>query len=86
LALVFFDKLLNEPGFVDKYESMLRSAFDKPAPEIVLERTGVDMMDPAILVSGFAFIRDRTHELRDLYAQLGISLDNPEYPDKSPGH
>ncbi len=86
LALVFFDKILNEPGFVDKYESMLRSAFDKPAPEIVLERTGVDMMDPDILASGFAFIRGRTDELRDLYAQLGISVENPEYPDKTPGH
>ncbi|MFC1799734.1 M3 family oligoendopeptidase [Candidatus Eisenbacteria bacterium] len=81
LALVFFDKLLNEPGFVDKYESMLRSGFDEPAPEIILETTGVDMMDPDILASGFAFIKDRTDELSDLYAQLGIEVENPEYPE-----
>lgn len=81
LALVFFDNLLNEPGFVENYQSMLRSPFDKPAPEIIMETTGVDMMDPGILASGFAFIRDRTEELRGLYAQLGIPVENPEYPD-----
>jgi len=66
---------------VDKYESMLRSAFDEPAPQIILETTGVDMMDPDILASGFAFIKDRTDELRGLYAQLGIEVENPEYPE-----
>jgi oligoendopeptidase F len=81
LALVFFDKLLNEPGFVEDYQSMLRAAFDRPAPEIILERTGVDMMDPNVLASGFAFIKERTEELRDLYAQLGIDVEHPEYPD-----
>lgn len=81
LALVFFDLLINDPGFVDDYQSMLRAAFDKPAPEIIKERTGIDMMDPNLLASGFAFIKDRTEELRDLYAQLGIDVEHPEYPE-----
>jgi oligoendopeptidase F len=75
LALVFADKIINEDGFVDKYQSLLRAGFDRPAPEIVLERTGVDMLDPAVLASGFEFVEQKTEELRDLYRQLGVSVD-----------
>jgi len=67
LALVFFDKILNEPGFVDRYISMLRSGFDKPAPEIIRETTGVDMLDPEVLSSGFNFIEAKIEELKSLY-------------------
>jgi oligoendopeptidase F len=75
LALVFADKIINQEGFVDKYQSLLRAGFDKPAPEIVKERTGIDMLDPTVLTSGFAFIEQKTDELRDLYRQLGIEVD-----------
>jgi oligoendopeptidase F len=75
IALVFFDKILNEPGFVDKYISLLRSGFDMPAPEMVMKKTGVDVLNPALLTSGFAFLEDKTQELRELYAQIGITTD-----------
>ncbi len=67
LALVFFDRILNQPGFVEKYVAMLKSPFDKPAPEIILEKTGVDMLDPDVLASGFDFIESKIEELRSLY-------------------
>jgi oligoendopeptidase F len=72
LGLVFFDKILNEPGFVDKYQAMLRSGFDKPGPEVIQQATGIYLLDPALLSSGFAFIQEKTEELRQLYEQLGI--------------
>jgi oligoendopeptidase F len=75
LALVFADKIINEEGFVDRYQSLLRAGFDKPAPEMVKERTGVDMMDPAVLASGFNFIEEKTEELRGLYRELGIDVE-----------
>lgn len=75
MALVFADKILNEEGFVDKYQSLLRAGFDKPAPEIVKERTGVDMLDPQVLASGFMFIEEKIAELRDLYRDLGIDTN-----------
>jgi oligoendopeptidase F len=75
LALVFVDKIINEEGFVDRYQSLLRAGFDKPAPEIVKERTGVDMLDPAVLASGFSLIEQKIDELRDLYRKQGINVD-----------
>jgi oligoendopeptidase F len=75
LSLVFLDKILNEPGFVVKYQSLLRAGFDKPAPQIIKERTGVEMLDPAVLASGFALIEEKTRELRHLYQQMGIQVD-----------
>jgi oligoendopeptidase F len=75
MALVFVDKIINEDGFVDKYQSLLRAGFDKPAPEIVKERTGVDMLDPMVLASGFSFIEEKTDELRDLYRRIGIDVE-----------
>jgi oligoendopeptidase F len=75
MALVFADKIINEEGFVDKYQSLLRAGFDKPAPEIVKERTGVDMLDPVVLTSGFEFIEQKTDELRNLYSDLGIDVE-----------
>ncbi len=75
MALVFADKIIHEDGFVDEYQSLLRAGFDRPAPEIVKERTGVDMLDPAVLTSGFEFIEQKTDELRDLYRRLGIAVD-----------
>lgn len=75
LALVFADKIINEEGFVDRYQSLLRAGFDKPAPQVVEERTGVDMLDPGVLASGFAFIEQKTDELRGLYRDLGIEVD-----------
>jgi oligoendopeptidase F len=75
LALVFADKIMHEKGFVDKYQDLLRAPFDRPAPEIIKERTGVDMMDPALLTTGFTFIEQKVAELKDLYRQLGIDVD-----------
>ncbi|MFH1312768.1 MAG: M3 family metallopeptidase [Candidatus Eisenbacteria bacterium] len=75
IALVLFDKIINEPGFVDKYVSLLKSGFDMPAPEMAMEKTGVDVLDPALLTSGFAFLEEKTQELRDLYARIGITTD-----------
>jgi oligoendopeptidase F len=75
IALVLFDKILNEPGFVDKYAGLLKSAFDLPAPEMFMETTGVDVLNPALLTSGFAFLEEKTQELRDLYAEIGIAAD-----------
>ncbi len=70
LALVFFDKLLNEPGFVPKYIDMLKSGFDRPAPQLILEKTGVDPLDPGLLTSGFNFIENLIKELSSLYSQM----------------
>ena len=75
MALVFADKIINEDGFVDKYQSLLSAGFDKPAPELIKERTGVDMLDPMVLASGFKLIEDKTDELRDLYHRIGIDVD-----------
>jgi oligoendopeptidase F len=72
MALAFFDRILNEEGFVDRYLSMIRSGFDRPAPEIINDTTGLDMLDPAVLESGFQFLEEKTRELDDLYKQLGI--------------
>jgi oligoendopeptidase F len=72
LAVVFFDKILNEGGFVEKYLAMLRAGFDRPAPDIISNTTGVDMLDPAVLQSGFRFLEKMTEELRLLYEDLGI--------------
>ncbi len=67
LAIVFVEKILNEPGFVDKYISMLEAGFDRPAPEVILENTGMDMLDPQVLTSGFNFIEGKIKELESLY-------------------
>jgi oligoendopeptidase F len=75
MALVFADKIINEDGFVSKYQSLLRAGFDRPAPEIVKERTGVDMLDPMVLASGFRFIEQKTEELRGLYRSIGIEVE-----------
>jgi oligoendopeptidase F len=75
LSLVFFDKILNEPGFVDKYQAMLRSDFSRPTPDVIKETTGVYMLDPTLLASGFAFLEEKTEELRQIYAQLGIDVE-----------
>jgi oligoendopeptidase F len=75
MALVFFDKIINEEGFVGRYQSLLRSGFDAPAPEIVKQKTGVDMLDPTLLTSGFNFIESKTDELRELYRRMGIEVD-----------
>jgi oligoendopeptidase F len=75
LALVFADRILHQEGFVEKYQSLLRSGFDEPAPELVKEQTGIDMLDPNILTSGFNFIEEKTNELRDLYRLQGVSMD-----------
>ncbi len=72
LALVLFDRILNEPGFVDSYVGMLKAGFDKSAPEVIRQTTGIYMLDPEVLASGFAFIEQRIEELRQLYKQLGI--------------
>ena len=72
MALAFFDRILNEEGFTDRYLSMMRSGFDRPAPEIIKDTTGLDMLDPAILKSGFRFLEEKTAELDGLYQQLGI--------------
>jgi oligoendopeptidase F len=75
LSLVFFDKILTEPGFVDKYQAMLRSQFDRPTPDVIKETTGIYMLDPTLLSSGFAFLEDKIEELKQLYGQLGIEVD-----------
>ena len=70
ISVVLLDKLLNERGFNDKYVSLLRADFSKPAPQILKETTGVDIHDPAILESGFEFLRQKTEELRAIYQKL----------------
>lgn len=70
LALVFFDKILNEPGFVTKYVEMLKAGFDRPAPQLILEKTGIDPLDPQLLTSGFMFIEKLIGELRSLYSGM----------------
>ncbi|MGD9401483.1 MAG: M3 family metallopeptidase [bacterium] len=72
LAMVFTEKILTEPGFVDKYIALLESGFDSPAPEIVKETTGVDMFDPDVLSSGFTMLEDKIAELQALYREMGI--------------
>jgi oligoendopeptidase F len=70
IAMVMFDKILNERGFVDKYVRLLDSQFDRPAPEILKETTGIDIHDPGILTAGFDSLKQRTEELRMLYRKL----------------
>jgi len=72
LSMIFVERILNEPGFVDKYIALLRSGFDKPAPEVIEETTGVDMFDPKVLSSGFEMLEDKIAELRALYREAGI--------------
>jgi oligoendopeptidase F len=75
LAIVNLDRILHEPGFVDKYVQLLRADFDRPAPQILMETTGLDLHDPTILASGFEFLRQQTEELRQLYKQMGVQVD-----------
>jgi oligoendopeptidase F len=70
LALVLMERIAGEPGFTDRYAAMLRSGFDRPAPELIRETTGVDMLDPAVLRSGFSWMEDKIAELEELYARL----------------
>lgn len=70
IAMVMFDKIMNERGFVDKYVKLLGSQFDRPAPEFLKETTGVDIHDPAVLAAGFESLKQRTEELRMLYRKL----------------
>ncbi len=70
ISMVLFDRILNRRDFVGKYVSLLRADFDRPAPEILKETTGVDIHDPAILASGFDFLEQKTLELRSLYEKL----------------
>ena len=72
LSMVFTDKILNEPGFVDKYIALLQSGFDRPAPEVIMETTGIDMFDPEVLSSGFRMLEDKIAELQALYKEMGI--------------
>ena len=75
IALVFMERIIEEPRFVDKYLSLLRSPFDKPAPELIKEKTGVDMLDASVLSSGFRLLESKIEELASLYRQLGINLE-----------
>lgn len=75
LSLVILDKILNERGFVKKYARLLEAQFDKPAPEMLKETTGLDLNDPAILASGFDFLRQQTLELERIYQKLGVEVD-----------
>ncbi|HVP58462.1 MAG TPA: M3 family metallopeptidase [bacterium] len=70
IAMVMFDKILHERGFVAKYVKLLGSQFDRPAPEMLRETTGIDIHDPAILTAGFNSLKRQTEELRLLYAKL----------------
>ncbi|MGQ9810282.1 MAG: M3 family oligoendopeptidase [bacterium] len=70
LALVFFDKILKEPGFVTKYIDMLKAGFDRPAPQLILEKTGIDPLDPQLVTSGFEFIENLIGELDSLYSDM----------------
>jgi oligoendopeptidase F len=72
LSMIMVERVLNEPGFVDKYTALLESGFDKPAPEIIMETTGIDMFDPEVLSSGFRMLEDKIAELQALYRELGI--------------
>jgi oligoendopeptidase F len=72
LSMIMVERILNEPGFVDKYMALLESGFDKPAPELIEETTGIDMFDPAVLSSGFTMLEDKIAELRALYKEMGI--------------
>ena len=72
LSMIMVERVLNEPGFVDKYIALLESGFDKPAPELIEETTGIDMFDPAVLSSGFTMLEDKIAELRALYKEMGI--------------
>ena len=75
LAIVLMEKILHEPGFVDKYMKFLAAQFDRPAPEMLKETTGLDLSDPAILNAGFEFLAQQTAELEDLYKKLGVKTD-----------
>jgi oligoendopeptidase F len=72
LSMILMDKILHEPGFVDKYIALLQSGFDKPAPEVIEETTGLDIFDPQLLSSGFKMIEDNIAELQALYREMGI--------------
>ena len=72
LSMIMVEKILNEPGFVDKYTALLQSGFDKPAPELIMDTTGIDMFDPAVLSSGFTMLEDKIAELQALYKEMGI--------------
>jgi oligoendopeptidase F len=70
IAMVMFDKILHERGFVKKYVQLLGAQFDRPAPQILKETTGVDIHDPAILAAGFESLRHQTEDLAALYKKL----------------
>jgi oligoendopeptidase F len=72
LSMILVEKILNEPGFVDKFDELLRSGFDKPAPEVIRETTGIDMFDPRVLSSGFTMLEDKIAELQALYREMGL--------------
>lgn len=70
LALVFFDNILKEPGFVTKYIDMLKAGFDRPAPQLILDKTGIDPLDPQLVTSGFELIENLIGELDSLYSNM----------------
>ncbi len=72
LSMIMAEKILNEPGFVDKYIALLESGFDKPAPDVIRDATGIDMFDPALLSAGFTMLEDKIAELQALYKEMGI--------------
>jgi oligoendopeptidase F len=72
LAIVMLDKILNQRGFVDRYVDFLSADFDRPAPEILKQTTGIDLHDPTILASGFKFLGKQTEDLRRLYEKMGV--------------
>jgi oligoendopeptidase F len=72
LSMIMVDRILHEPGFVDKYIALLQSGFDKPAPEVIMDTTGIDMFDPDVLSSGFRMLEDKIAELQALYKSMGI--------------
>jgi len=75
IAIVLMEKILHEPGFVDKYMKFLAAQFDRPAPEMLKETTGLDLGDPAILAAGFEFLTEQTRQLEALYKQMGLKMD-----------
>jgi oligoendopeptidase F len=75
LSTVLLDKILNERGFTEKYVDFLRAQFDRPAPQILKETTGLDLNDPAVLSSGFRFLEQQTEELRKLYEKMGVETN-----------
>jgi oligoendopeptidase F len=55
--------VLNHPDFAAKYEALLRRGFDAE-PQVILERMGIRLDDPALFKAAASLLQTKTEELQ----------------------